>query len=317
MKIVIVGAGPIGCYTGQLLKRKGYNPVLLEEHDQIGRPVKCAGIVGKEVFEKSKLTLSQNSIINKIDGAHIFYQKHHFSIHRPHVAYIINRTQFDQNLSEGLDIRYQFHAHEFQKKNGRYLIHNKEKKTLEADILIGADGPDSKVRTFLQQQCQQKTISYPSYYYGYQYRVDISKSGGFINNKLVQVHFHPDLPFFFWVIPESKQIIRLGIIGEQVKKKLQQFMSEKNICGEIIDTIAGKIPIGHISTVAKDIALVGDAACQIKPLTGGGIFYGLQSAEILVDCIVNQTISQYDLKWKQKRGKEIRFGLIARKIYES
>jgi len=34
MKIIIVGAGPVGCYTAQLLKQKGYETVLLEEHSQ-------------------------------------------------------------------------------------------------------------------------------------------------------------------------------------------------------------------------------------------------------------------------------------------
>jgi len=72
-KIVIVGAGPIGCYLGQLLKQAGFDPLILEEHSEVGRPVQCAGIVGRRVFEDLKIKPSEKSILNTIDGAKIYY----------------------------------------------------------------------------------------------------------------------------------------------------------------------------------------------------------------------------------------------------
>ncbi len=51
MEIVIVGAGPIGCYTAQLLRKSGINSFrIIEKHDEVGRPVRCAGIVGTPVL---------------------------------------------------------------------------------------------------------------------------------------------------------------------------------------------------------------------------------------------------------------------------
>ena len=68
-KIVIVGAGPVGCYLGQLLKSQGFNPLILEKDAEVGLPVQCAGIVGRGIFEDTRLPLSNKSILNTINGA--------------------------------------------------------------------------------------------------------------------------------------------------------------------------------------------------------------------------------------------------------
>jgi len=51
-------------------------------------------------------------------------------------------------------------------------------------------------------------------------------------------------------------------------------------------------------------------------LTGGGIYYGMKAAEILVECIREGELAEYDKRWKSKFGREIKFGLWARKVYE-
>ena len=48
MEIVIVGAGPTGCYTAQLLKKYGFKTRIIEEHREVGKPVSCAGLVGRQ-----------------------------------------------------------------------------------------------------------------------------------------------------------------------------------------------------------------------------------------------------------------------------
>ena len=79
-KIVIVGAGPVGCYLGQLLKHSGFEPLLLEEHSEVGKPVSCAGIVGANVFSDMKLPVSKKSILNTIDGAKMNFQGSAFEV---------------------------------------------------------------------------------------------------------------------------------------------------------------------------------------------------------------------------------------------
>ncbi len=103
-KIIIVGAGPVGCYLAQVLKHHGIESLLLEDHADVGKPVQCAGIVGRGIFEEMRLPISPKSILNTIDGATIHYNGSAFSLNRPKVAYIVDREIFDKELSRNLNI---------------------------------------------------------------------------------------------------------------------------------------------------------------------------------------------------------------------
>jgi digeranylgeranylglycerophospholipid reductase len=61
----------------------------------------------------------------------------------------------------------------------------------------------------------------------------------------------------------------------------------------------------------------GDAACQIKPITSGGIYYGMKSAEMLAEAIRDGKLSDYEHKWNEEFGQEVRFCLLARNIMEN
>ena len=72
--------------------------------------------------------------------------------------------------------------------------------------------------------------------------------------------------------------------------------------------------------------LIGDVAGQVKPTTGGGIYYAMRSSdiasEIVINCLENERFSSKDLslyskKWEQLFKNELRIGLFARQFYES
>lgn len=320
MEIVIVGAGPVGCYSAHLLKKYGIKARIIEEHNEVGKPVKCAGIVGKEVFENTLLTIPKSSIINQINGALFFYKEDSFSIKRERVAYVIDRERFDKDLSKGLEVEYGRRLLEIEKKGSGYGLKT-SLGDIFADLVIGADGPKSRVRMFMMHDLglgrgnKDRIKDGIKYYNGWQYRIKLEE--GLSWGKIAQVYMGEDISFFIWVIPESEEIVRLGIISKDGRNKLDHFMAVSNIKGEIIGKLAGIIPLGLIQqTCDKNIAVVGDAAGQVKPLTGGGIYYSLKSAEILAKCIREGKLTEYDRRWKRKFGKEIKFGLRARKIYE-
>ncbi|MHC2994204.1 MAG: NAD(P)/FAD-dependent oxidoreductase [Candidatus Atribacteria bacterium] len=320
MEIVIVGAGPVGCYTAQLLKKSGIKARIIEEHNEVGKPVKCAGIVGKEVFENTLLTIPKSSIINQINGALFFYGDDNFQIKRERVAYVIDRERFDKDLSKGLEVEYGRRLLEIEKKGKGYRLKTSSGE-IYADVVIGADGPKSRVRRFMMHDLglgrgnENRIKDGIKYHNGWQYRIKLKE--GLSWGKIAQVYMGEGIPFFIWVIPESEEIVRLGVISKNGSNKLDHFMAVSNIKGEIIGKLAGIIPLGLIKqTCGENIAVVGDAAGQVKPLTGGGIYYGLKSAEILAECIREGKLTEYDRRWKRRFGKEIKFGLRARKIYE-
>lgn len=305
-KIIIVGAGPVGCYLGQMLKHYGFNPLILEEHSEVGRPVSCAGIVGKDVFSNTILPVSKKSIINTIDGAKITFDGSAFLLKRPGVAFIIDRAEFDKELSRGLKIEFNTRFEDVVRSGPGYRLKTNNGEYY-ADILIGADGPSSRIRKHLHFASNMKL------YKGYQYRIKLDVP----DRDRVDVSYIKPFSLFTWVIPEGNGVIRLGTIAEKPVAELEAYMKEHNIHGEIIEKNGGAIPIGTCQLVKDNAALVGDAGCQIKPITAGGIFYGIKSAEILAETIKNGNLDQYEKIWNDEFGKEIRLGLLGRYIMEN
>lgn len=324
MRILIVGAGPVGCYTAQILKKNGHKPVLLEEHSNVGKPVQCAGIVSSKLISTIKDYISEEAILRQINGFTINTTwTEDFTIQIPGIACIVNREKFDIDIGSGLDIHLGSRVTKITRESHGYCVYTQLDEKFETDILIGADGPDSIIRKYLLNQYNSNKNNSNlkiNYYYGMQYQIKLREDCLEITDGLIKVYFNNNIPFFLWVIPETSSVLRVGVVGMKpgnTKKILDEYFKNKNIEGEIIDVVAGKIAIGYIPTYCDNIALVGDAACQVKPLTGGGISFGIKSAQILADCIDENKLEEYDRRWKKKIGKEITFALKARNIYES
>jgi flavin-dependent dehydrogenase len=79
-------------------------------------------------------------------------------------------------------------------------------------------------------------------------------------------------------------------------------------------------------TTAERVLLVGDAACMIKPFSGGGIIYGLIASGNCADACIKALeknefskkflMKEYDKKWKKILEKPIKKGLRYRKIFD-
>ena len=64
--VVIVGAGPVGGHTANLLSKRGQRVLLLEEHNEIGRPFQCAGLVTPNAMKQVNF---YDTILEEVDGA--------------------------------------------------------------------------------------------------------------------------------------------------------------------------------------------------------------------------------------------------------
>jgi digeranylgeranylglycerophospholipid reductase len=82
-------------------------------------------------------------------------------------------------------------------------------------------------------------------------------------------------------------------------------------------------PLHH--TCSNRVVVVGDAAGQVKPTTGGGIYYGLLCADIAVDVLDRamagndlsaRALSEYEKRWKKLLARELRIGRWARRAFE-
>jgi len=298
MKVVTVGAGPCGLYASRLLSDMGHEVTLLEEHSTVGEPVQCAGLVGKKLID----IIGDEHVINKIDGANIHLGDRHFTLERKDVAYVLDRCSFDRSLGEGLDIFYNSRVLGVDAHGNEYTIRSASVDH-SADIVIGADGPNSIVGRDLRFNSDIRL--YPAY----QERVRFSpEDEGMVTIDVVR-------PFFSWIIPEGNGIVRLGTVGD--RENISRMKRRFGVQGETISTIKAPIPIGRSDLCKGNAFLVGDAAAQTKPLTGGGLYYGIRGASMLAEAIGNGEPHTYEKLWCDKFGKEIGTSMRARKIYEA
>jgi flavin-dependent dehydrogenase len=137
--------------------------------------------------------------------------------------------------------------------------------------------------------------------------------------------------FFVWLAPISQSKARAGLLsranaGELLKNWLENLKSEGKIASPDVPIRYGAIPLKPpVRTHSERIIAVGDAAGQVKPTTGGGIYYGLIGADIAAGVLdkaltendlSEKSLSRYEKAWRRKLGGELRTGYWARKLFE-
>jgi len=281
MNIVIIGAGPAGCYSAYLLAKQGHKVTIYEKNKKIGSPVQCTGILS-DYFLKL-MPPSKKFVINTLTKTKIHSPNRNFVETKIKTNYVICRKKFDNYLAkkaeqQGVKIKLNFCLNNIKEN----ILYFKNKK-IKADIIIGADGPLSTVA---------------------------KKSGLFENRKFLigtqvegylkkdnVVDFFPYIGTYAWVVPIGKKS-RIGVVSYKNSKKLfDKFVKTYNI--DITENQSGVIPVfnPYVNVQKKNVYLIGDAATFNKATSGGGINQSLVSAKIVVDCIINN--KNYNKEWKR------------------
>jgi flavin-dependent dehydrogenase len=135
--------------------------------------------------------------------------------------------------------------------------------------------------------------------------------------------------FFAWAIPAQEGVARVGLsCRENACLHLKRLLKNPSIRGRVrggsLHLVVGGLPLGPpASTVADGLIAVGDAAGQVKPTSGGGVYPGLVSAKIAgqVAAAASQEgdssaarLSEYERTWRSELGREIRLGMIIHRM---
>jgi len=306
--ITIVGAGPAGSYLGYLLARQGKEVTILEEHDRIGSPVQCTGIVTHSIEKFFRL---KNEVIAKrLDKVVVVSKSKRITVNVDEI--VMWRDRFDRFVAEmaqdaGAEILLN---HKFAGFDGKNVIIAKDKennktKKIKTDIVVGADGPYSAVAKAAGMNSDSRN------YIGMQAKVKLR-----MDTSSFETHFGGDFPNFFgWCVPESEDTARLGIgCFENAQEHFYRFLKSRTGKKDVLCWESGLIPLYNPKKlIQKDnIYLIGDAATQVKATTGGGIIPSLKAAHTLCGCIVNS--KDYNKEFKKHSGKELLLHLKIRNV---
>ncbi len=320
----IVGAGPAGlACAGELASE--FKVGVAEEHHELGN-ISCTGVLGIKSLERLGIDY-KSSVLSYIRSArlHSNAENIEFSFSKP-VAVVVDRAAFDGGLGEnaldeGAEILTSTRVVKVERKGKRWsikLLREGKIEEVEAKVLIGADGFRSEIA--LSQGLREKWK--PDQILScYQLEVNCSA-------ELTDVYFtHYARNFFAWQVPAGERC-RVGLCSRGAtlspKSALKKFVSENGIESEILAETGDVIPLGIINkTYAENLLIVGEAAGFIKPITGGGVIFGITSgklaAEVLKDAsdFSEGSLSRYEKLWKKNIGREINFGLHFSKLFYS
>ena len=281
--VIVIGAGPAGCRTAELVARHGFKVLIIEEHATIGRPTQCTGLVSKKIGK-----LPANIVVNKIKAAKFFSGDRCFEIKSKHAVYVIDRAKYDRRLAAkakaaGAKFKMQTKFLDLDVELGKNCVKVKTSRGIyEAKIVVGADGPNSVV-------AKKSGVEMPkNILYGLQVRV----GAGEFDADAVELWFGDDVApgLFAWVVPENKNIARVGLLtNKNPAAYLEKFLTRR-FCGmkiKISDKTGDVIRYGLMKkTAGERVLLVGDAACHVKPFSAGGLVYNKITAEIAACAIV-------------------------------
>ena len=304
--VAVVGGGPAGALAAWASAKRGAKTVLLERAPHA--KAACAGLVSPETAEA--LAVPQNLILREIVAVRIFSPKgkiYEIRAEKPK-GLVLDRTGLNRWLrgqaekagaevlpAEALAIR------------GKTLVTKKEE--VEFGVLIGADG----ARSFVA-----KALGLPS---PGEILVGIQAETRAELGDTVEVHFGIVPEFFAWAVPAEEGVCRVGLatnFGRKAIFFLRNFLATRFPHAEILRVRAGLIPIGPPAQTAEKWAiLVGNAAGQVKPLTGGGLAFIARCAPLAGEMAAQgeKALAEYEKAWRKLIGEELEFGLRGRQVF--
>ncbi|MDD2913123.1 MAG: FAD-dependent oxidoreductase [Candidatus Pacebacteria bacterium] len=282
-KIAIIGGGTIGLYLALKLIEKGNKVVLFEKRKEIGTDV-CSGIFSEKIFKF--IPESKNIVEKEIKSALLRFPKKTIHLLFKERFFLFSHSSLDKILYS---------------KVKESVILGKEIKSIPQgfDRVIGCDGANSFIRKSLG-------LKKPKLKVGIRGFLKEKDSSDFVET-------WPLREGFVWKIPR-KEVIEYGIMEkpEIAKKALALFLKKDKINLEEID--ARIIPCGFSIPKKGKVTLCGDAAGITKPWSGGGVIWGLKSADILVE-----TFPDFELYHKRMRKffkRKIAFyNLMTKSVY--
>jgi flavin-dependent dehydrogenase len=279
-----VGGSTVGFFTASLLARRGLRVRLFEQAEQLD-PAPRTLIVTNRMRDLLGAQ-AESSVVNEIHRFEMFTDGRAATVTLDSPDLIVERARLIRSLAsqaekDGAQVSMgrRFMGVQGSGDSLRVTLGvsgSAATEHVDADTVIGADGAQSRVA---QAAGWPRLRTAPLIQAIIKMPADVPPDS-------VRVWFIPgDTPYFYWLIPESKQTAAVGLIGEdgrQTRECLDRFLEKRrfepiSFQGARIPVYKGWVPVERRLGAGR-VFLVGDAACQVKVSTVGGIVTGFRGA---------------------------------------
>lgn len=318
----------MGSYIACKLAEAGHGVVVLEQKEGVGEAVCCTGIVSRECV--SSFGIDNSIILRRASSARFFSPSGRLlRLCREEMqACILDRAAFDASMAsrsqdKGAEYALSSPVRDIRVRDGRVIVEVARQGGLsfEARAVVIATGFGS----------------------GLVERLGLGKVGDFVIGAQadveaigideVEVYLGREIApgFFAWLVPTSLNRARVGLMsrrspGQYLKKLMSSLVAQGKIVSAEAELSYGGISLKPLAkTYGERLLVVGNAAGQVKPTTGGGIYYGLLCADMAAstlhralqrDELSARSLAGYEREWKRKLKRELEIDYYARKFYE-
>jgi digeranylgeranylglycerophospholipid reductase len=313
---LVVGGGPAGLYAAWRLAHAGFAVVVCEEHEAIGSPAHCTGVVSAGSFDE--FTLPRETILNALTtvrfvspaGLQVRYTPPSLE------AVVVDRAEFDRRLAAqaaaaGAELRLQTRvsALEFTPGGARGIT---AAGPIDARLVVLANGASYQLQRRLGLGLPRAHL------HTAQRELPAKRIGD------VEVHFGGGVApgGFAWAVPVDRPDgphVRVGVMATGHAPGWYDAMVERLAPRWGVEPDGHRprvkfLPLGAIRrTYADRLLVVGDAAGLVKPTTGGGIYYSVLSAALAADAaepalrrdrLQASSLRAYQTRWRRRLAGE-------------
>jgi digeranylgeranylglycerophospholipid reductase len=324
---IVVGAGPVGSLFAELLARASLRVALLEEHAQVGLPNHCSGLVSPRTLDVAGIPEAEVGLA-RFTSARVWGPGGGTLWLRSDTvqAVAVDRPRFDQFLAQraaraGAHLMLGAKATAFRRVPGGVCVDVATRDggtgfSLYTSLLVGADGANSRVARWMGAVSGHEVI--PAI------KADVAFWGPGTGTIEIFVGSGVAPGWFGWVIPLPDGTARIGIgASGALRRSFEAFLNLVRARFGHFDLLENStrrapLPLGPArGFVADHVLLVGAAARQTKPTTGGGLYFGLRAARLAAatathalargDCS-RRALAPYERAWARSEGRELWVG---------
>ena len=320
--IIVVGAGPAGSTAARYAATGGVSVLMLEKDRDVGYPVRCGEAVAHEGVIQF-IQPDKRWIAATIDKFRIVAPDGNSTIPSLHGGgYVLERRIFDYELAklavrEGAEVVTKAYVYDLIKEDEevvgvRALIKDR-KLEFHCKVVIAADGVESRVGKWagIDTTCHIRDMESCA---------QVTLGGVSVEERILDFYFGDAVApgGYLWVFPKGKHSanVGIGVNVEEAKKKsavkyLEDFVGKKFPNAAILTRIAGGVPCAKtLDTIVKNnVMIVGDAAHQVNPVSGGGIISGMiggmMAGQVAAEAIQQDNLAhlaEYEKRWQKRLG---------------
>lgn len=325
--VLVIGAGPAGSSAAKHAALNGAEVLMIDKKSEIGAPKRCAEGVSKDGLKKLNIEPNSRWVTKELSGVRMISPNgtsvwlNEERVKLPEAGYILERKVFDKHMAmdaarSGAQIMVKTLATGLKRDEDGIVVNAEcmgQKFDIKAKIVIGADGPESRVGRWAGLKTALKPKNMESC-------AQFEMAGLKMKDPdSIEFYFGSVAPGgYAWIFPKGDDIanVGLGILTSETDKSAYEHLLEfVETCpatqnAQPVELNIGGDPVGgmHKKLVTNNLMIVGDAAGQVNPLTGGGIISamqaGLYAGEIAAAAVKEGNYSENNLKKYQDRCED-------------